>query len=145
MSPKYKLYKIVAVFLALIMFCTSATYSVDFHYCEGELKSFSLFGKAKPCYEQKVTCPHHAAKGGTIGHMGCCNNETIVVSDLDIDFNIPSLLPIPGAFLSLTPPAFDSWKKSMLDVVEYTTPKYMNYRPPLPEDDLRILYQRFLI
>ncbi len=145
MRPKYNSYKIVAVFLAFIMLCTSATYSVDLHFCKGELKSFSLFGKAKPCYEKKVHCPHHAAKAATAAHSRCCNNETIVISDLDIDYHVPSSIHMPACALFITPRAFDPSKSLMPGDATFTNSSHVHYRPPLPKEDLWILYQTLLI
>ena len=54
-------YRLLAFFMAALMFLTSAGFLVDFHYCQGELKSFNFFGKAPNCHEMAMSgsCAHH--------------------------------------------------------------------------------------
>ena len=44
-------YRIVSLVLAMVLFSTTVGISMDFHYCQGELKSVALFSKAKSCHE----------------------------------------------------------------------------------------------
>ena len=59
-------YRLIALMMAFLMFFTSAGFTMDMHYCGGELKSVSFFGKAKTCHDMagenetpKKDCPHH--------------------------------------------------------------------------------------
>ena len=40
-------YRFIAIILAAVLFVTSVGITMDMHYCKGELKSISLFGKAQ--------------------------------------------------------------------------------------------------
>ena len=44
-------YQFTALMLAFLMFFTSTGFAINVHYCQGELKSFSFFGKSKTCNE----------------------------------------------------------------------------------------------
>ena len=53
------IHRITALTMAFLMFFTSVGFSVDIHYCKGDLKSFSLIGEASACHQTKKTCPRH--------------------------------------------------------------------------------------
>ena len=70
------------------MFVSSTGFSIDFHYCQGQVKSFSLIGKAKSCHEQAEK--NHCKKKLKACHADqsnskkikqckkdCCSNKTI--------------------------------------------------------------------
>lgn len=86
---------------------TSVSFAVDAHYCNGQLKSVSLFGKAKTCHEKavankKTTCPHHKkmqqeakkSNGDEMTKNDCCKNKTTIIQ-ADND-QISSDLPLPS-------------------------------------------------
>ena len=81
--------RIITLTLAFMMLMTSVSFAVDMHYCNGELKSVSLFGKAKTCHEkavdnEKPTCPHHQkmaqkTTGDELDKNDCCENKTTII------------------------------------------------------------------
>ena len=81
MSVFRRTYRPIALIMAFLMFFTSISFAVDVHYCKGELKSLSIFGKAKSCHEQKAvsTCPHHAKMQKKQEDSNCCDNKTTFV------------------------------------------------------------------
>ena len=61
-------YRIIALTMAFLMFFTSVGFTVDMHYCQGKLKTFNFFGKAKSCHEVgegMKDCPFHAQMNET--------------------------------------------------------------------------------
>lgn len=82
-----RIYRILALTMAFLIFFSSVGFSINMHYCQGKLKSFSLIGKAKNCHEMaKATksCHHHQAmiveqteEGCSIDKKDCCENETL--------------------------------------------------------------------
>ena len=57
----------LAIFMALLMFLTSAGLAIDVHYCQGELKSFSFYSKAQNCHalsldDIKPSCHHSSGQ-----------------------------------------------------------------------------------
>ena len=82
-------YRITSLILAILMFFTSVGFSADFHFCKGELQSFSFLGEAESCHTVKKSCPNHVNMIITDSpKKDCCSNKTIEVDDLDIDFNV---------------------------------------------------------
>lgn len=75
--------KYISLPLALLMFITSMSFSLDMHFCQDQLKSFNLFGEARSCHEKaKVsTCPHHQQEAQLsekeTSKKGCCENKSL--------------------------------------------------------------------
>lgn len=153
MSLINRTYRSIALILALLMFTTSVGFAVDMHYCQGQLKSVSFFGKAKSCHEMadaasRKNCTLHKKmkeqnKGCSIDKNGCCENETQYFhSDQD--------QKTQGFDITLS-------KQLQQFVVAYTfvfivhTPANTNnltfsfYKPPLIERDIPVLIQSFLL
>lgn len=77
-----KIYRFMAIFMAVLIFITSVGFIVDFHFCSGQLKSLSLIGKAKTCHEKAASsCPHHRKRvqKDTTAQVddlwNCCTNK----------------------------------------------------------------------
>jgi hypothetical protein len=144
-------YRILALSLALLMFFTSVGFAVDMHYCQGQLKSFSLFGKAKNCHEMKqkvVSCPHHgkmvvATSNCKEGKKGCCNNEVqyfqsdqdklVRTADLVAGKQWPQVGPAPVRLFPLP------------NAQTGNIASFVCYKPPLLKESIPILYQSFLL
>ena len=139
-----------APLLVLMILVSSMSYSVDFHYCQGQLKSFSLIGKAKNCHEmaaKKSTCKHHKANEDSLASDSvdkkCCNNETVYFeSDLDkqivsFDFIDIDLSQFESAFSSTV-------SSNYVEFFKQDAP-YLYYKPPLIRKDIPVLFETFLI
>jgi len=128
--------------MAILMFTTSISFAVDIHYCKGELKSLSIFGKAKSCHQQKATptCPHHAKMQQQQEDSNCCDNEsTFVQADID---KIPSSIEFTDlqqfvvAFVQIF---------FLRNSFEQEDIAFEHYKPPLITRDIPILVQSFLL
>ena len=145
-------YRIIAGLLAMLMFFTSAGLAVDMHYCQGQLKSFSLFGKAKNCHEMmqaKASCSHHqkmaTATDTTCSEdeKDCCKNKTVYLeSDQDQVQAVNSFVIDQSTQLFVT-----AFVKSFFEkvLVEKETPVFAKYKPPLILRDVPVLFQSFLL
>ncbi len=141
---KSALYRITSLVLALLMFFTSVGFSADFHFCKGELQSFSFLGEAESCHTYKKSCPNHPNMVITgKSEKDCCSNKTIEVDDLDTDFNVSPDVELTDiqlkfvtsfvqSFFSLSPPR----------VVKSS---FHGTHNPLPPMDIYVLLERFLI
>ena len=133
-------HRVTSLVLAILMLCTSVGFSIDLHFCKGELKSFSLLGEAESCHTMKKSCPHHEnMMVADKSEKDCCSNKTIEIDDLDSDFNITTdvqltdlQLKFVTSFISLSPPRV---VKSM----------FLEKHNPLPPIDIYVLLERFLI
>ena len=146
-----KISKFCAPLLALMVLVSSLSYNIDFHYCQGQLKSFSLFGKAKNCHEmasKMASCHHHKEKSDDSSSCSeednnCCNNETVhFESDFDEKFlNIDYLNLISQLFVVASKSSsFDD----LFDKIKEVTP-FAHYKPPLIQKDIPVLFESFLL
>lgn len=135
-------YRFLSGFLALLIFFTSVGFSVDLHYCMGELKTVNFVGKAKSCHDSaaKIVCPHHQKVAAT--KKGCCKNKTQMFQ-IDQDKNLEiAELPVDFQFQSFTM-AF-----ATVFVVDVVLPKQQianfYYQNPIFSRDTYALLQRYL-
>jgi len=145
-------YRFVALFLVFLMLFTSVGFSIDMHFCQGDIKSFSLIGKAKNCHEQaerSTLCKHHQIKMVQSDacdkkeNKDCCENRTI-------NLDSKQEQQIQTVDFSLTKPF-----KQFLTAYIYTFYQdnlnqkqnvfFTHYRPPLISRDIPILVQSFLL
>lgn len=151
--PKLHLaYRITALCMVVLLLTSSVSFAVDMHFCKGELKSISFWGKAPSCHEQaaaKISCPHHrkmmAEQGeAALEKANCCDNHTVLVeanherqiqaaSELELN---PSLQHFLIAYTVSLLPAED---------IARTPASYLNYKPPLIARDIPVLTQSFLL
>lgn len=153
MDPVSRTYRVIALGMAFLMFATSAGFAIDMHYCQGQLKSMSIFGNAKSCQEKTeavvVDCPVHgkmmvsASNGCATGDKSCCDDETILVqSDQD------QILPGYDVNMSKQFQQFVVAFASIFlitDPVQMITPDFLHYKPPLLLRDVCVLVQSFLL
>jgi hypothetical protein len=92
--------QVIALFLLLIVVLSSMSFTIDGHYCNGELQNISILGKAPECQmaNQEITkevyCPVHK-KMMTMPTSDedindCCENKTVFV-DAEDDLKDQSL------------------------------------------------------
>ena len=142
-------YRFIALFLAVLMFITSVGFTVDMHYCGGQLKSFSFIGKAKSCHEQAVVqCPHHKKMmaqnpNKTVDTRNCCNNKTLhfqADQDKEIqNYNLKVIQPLQHFVTTFVTVFFND------RIIEKETPVFAHYKPPLISRDISVLIQSFLL
>lgn len=145
--------RIIALTLALLMLMTSVSFAVDMHYCKGELKSVSLFGKAKTCHEKAVeqdkpTCPHHQkmqqqSNDDEMDKNNCCENKTTIIQADD-----------DRTKSNLVTPTFQQLQQFAIAYVlafhaKITTDKQsiqeFSYQSPIISRDIYVLSETFLL
>lgn len=145
--------RIIALTLAFLMLMTSVSFAVDMHYCNGQLKSVSLLGKAKTCHEKamankKVTCPHHQkmqkqSNGDEMDKDDCCKNKTILIqADNDrtkSDLALPTFQQLQQfaiAYILVFHAKITTDKQSIQE---------FSYLPPFISRDIYVLSEAFLL
>jgi len=147
-------YRITALTLAFMMFVTSSGLSLDMHFCNQQLKSLSLFGEAKACHDVKDSdgkmknCPFHqmdgASKSNGLTKKDCCNNKSMQFGSVDDIANQKHEVVVNTDLLHDFLVAFvhvyltDS-------KIQFETPEYTQYKPPLITRDIPVLVESFLI
>ena len=120
------------------------------HFCGKHLKSFSLTGKAKNCFElaKIAKCSKHAQAVVEMpdcerSKKDCCHNKTLnLKADLTSDFPTNDFListqlqsfviAFIAIYLEDCPPETD-------------IPNFLHYKPPLIPKDIPVLIQSFLL
>ncbi len=138
--------------MAALLLVSTINYAVDAHYCQGNLKSIGIFGKAKNCHEianSKASCPHHQSKVGdekegcNEGMKDCCQNNIVVVES-DINQYIIQVLAssFDGETLLVLGPV-----SSISDILVIDREQVLDklYKPPLINKDVQVLFESFLI
>jgi hypothetical protein len=138
-------YRFIALCMAALVFLSTAGITVDFHYCKGELKSFSFFGKAKPCHEPSLKqCPFHKKMMvKSNDKKGCCENKTVhFQSDSEqkvqaYNFNLEQTLQKLITPFGIVYSPEISFEKEISS--------FVRYKPPLIPRDISVLFQSFLL
>lgn len=140
--------------MALLMLVSSTGFSIDLHYCQGQIKGFSFFGEAASCHQQaekkhckkaKKAC--HAAPVDQMETISCkkdcCSNKTIKVEHNTDAKKIQTAELTPAQVEMLT--AFvQVFLLENTDLTKRIIP-HLNYVPPLLTKDIPVLIQSFLL
>lgn len=144
----HKYHRTIAWSLILLVLMTSVSFTIDKHYCEGELQNISILGKAKPCSTAKknskeVYCPVHKKMMKMDDGKNCCENKSTFVNannDLvDVDFQLP-FSPVLKQFAIAYILVFHA--KITLD--KQSIQKF-TYQSPLISRDICVLSETFLL
>ncbi len=147
-------YRILALTMAFLMFVSSVGITVDLHYCQGKLKTFSFIGKAKSCHdigEGMKNCPHHkkmmetekSADNG-LNKKDCCSNKTFhFQSDQDLQHQADNALVVSQQLQHFTIAFVEIFLFPA--VLETKKPSFAHYKPPLIPRDIYVLLETYLL
>ncbi len=152
-------YKVTALLLAFLMFFSSIGYSMDIHYCKGEVWDIAFFGEVEVCeMQEEVTpvkecchrvevkerqCKNHSGDSG-IQREDCCKNVELVLDVGDynptkeVDASIYKVLLFPISFIYAL---FVSGRNESVDEGE----SIYYYRSYFSTQELNLLHQVFII
>jgi len=145
-------HRTAAILMALLIMLSSTGFSMDVHYCQDQLKSVSLFGKAKSCHEKQSTLACHQTKKSChqeedgiskADKDNCCHNEAVVIEKSDLDATATQIATLQDIHLDFVAALIAVYVFNYDVQVDYQS--YVQYKPPLPDRDVQILYQTFLI
>lgn len=149
-------YRLIALSMAFLMFATTLSFSIDMHYCKGELESIALFGIAESCkvqQEAEQASKDHSTHQHKHEHKedcsnekkDCCENHTLHV-EADIDDQVQSQDFIQNAQLQQFVAVYVSiFFVNNTYTFEEETPSLAFYKPPLISRDIPILVESFLL
>ena len=144
-------YRVVALTMALLIFTTSIGFSIDMHFCQGNLKNVNLFGTAKSCFELESEgvrshCSKHQSschkKTKPEDHKDCCNNETIEIQ-LDSDYIDAPAVTLNTQQIHFVASFIFTYFGLTTDQIELDN--FLLYKPPLPDKDILVFIQSFLL
>ena len=144
MKKKNK-YRFTSALLAVMVFISSTGFSVDTHYCKGELKTVNFISEAKSCHSNphklNKACHHSKSAQALISKKDCCENKLIHVyseisksndySEVKVSNQLGQLMVSPACFTALH--------------LATRVPAFARYKPPLISKDIQIFFQTFLL
>ena len=155
MNSNNKIYRFIALTLALLIFVSSVGFAVDMHYCQGQLKSMNFFGKAKSCYEiadaaSMKTCQHDQSivrqkDTCSIGQKDCCQNKNFHFQCNQNQLNLAADYMIANQQLQQFVLAYLRVFFASNFTLETDLSTYIHYKPPLKSMDIPVLFQSFLL
>ena len=135
------LHKILSVFLALTVLFSTFSFTVEKHFCMGEVTDSTYFVDVASCGMDDEDCEIAIDMGTIIQKEKCCHdvqelipgnqNEQKALDSFEFD-QVRFVLAYTYTFLNL----FEENR----DLIPF---KY--YTPPLVDKDINVLYQTFLI
>jgi len=133
--------KISSISMALLVLCSTVSFSVDQHFCGDFLVDSSWFGHAESCgmvMQQNET----SATNCDLIKSNCCSDKTVLLKGQD-DLNKPF------SQFSFEQSNFNAIPQPLLLIsfeilIENETP-FKHYHPPLLVRNISVLHQTFLI
>lgn len=140
--------RLINIILALAVLFSSTGFTVNKHYCQGELKDLALFVHAQSCHKKNMHQSCSTDKDSCTGHdhekdNNCCDDDTdyhkldqnqqIESFQLELLKN-PVLLSTIFVILNIELPSVDA------NTLHQTT-----YQPPIVCEDIPVLLQTFLL
>jgi len=126
--------------MALLVLFSTMSFTVDMHYCGGQLVDKAIFSEVKTCGMEKN--PDHNTAANEIKKSSCCKDVSITVDgqeELKISFEKHQLQTLQFAVL---------FSYSYLSLFEPLSEKHIpfdHYSPPRLVEDLHILNETYLI
>lgn len=141
LSMKQIALKIASVSMALLVLCSTLSYTVEQHYCGNFLADSSWFGHAKSC-GMEVLQTNSKTAGCELVQTGCCSNKIFHIEGQDElnsaahqwAFEPLHFDAVPSTAYQLLP---------LLDGDEQVT--FEHYVPPIIVRNVQVLHQTFLI
>lgn len=135
------LHKIIALILAFTVLFSSFSFTVEKHICMGEITDVSYFTAADSCGMTDEDCDINDSLETKIQKEKCCNdvhelipgnqNEQQALQSFEIE-QVQFIIAYTNIYINL----FEDKK----DIIPYK-----DYKPPLVDKDINVLYQTFLI
>jgi len=147
-------YRIIALTMAFVMFATTVNLAIDMHYCQGQLKSVSFFGKAETCHEMTATmknCPHHqkvveetpSKENCSMRKKDCCDSKLLhIQSDLE-QVNSSSEFVVSQEFQQFIIAFVAVFFQNTF--IDKSVSNFQYYHPPIIVKDISVLNQSFLL
>ena len=143
------IHRIFHIVLAALIYVSSMGFTLNAHFCRGELKDLRAFLPARSCHAQvrkdvSAHCPMHAqamtCNSGEKGGKNCCDDESrYLKKDQEQQFQLLArkVPPFPATVDLVRSPAD-------LPVFDHRKIDYLNYKPPLIFCNYPVLLQTFL-
>ncbi len=143
--------------MAVLMLFSTVGFSMDIHYCGGEIDNVAFYSKADECkmmkkgtenklpscHQTKEKTCHTNSNGQSFSKKSCCDNQTITLQSLT-DSEISNSFEIANVDLTFVT-VFILSNFNLFDVDNNQSIEFFDYSPPLLKQDVTVLHQVFLI
>ncbi|WP_274476163.1 HYC_CC_PP family protein [Mangrovimonas aestuarii] len=122
-------FKICAMFMAIVVLFSTMSFTFDMHYCGDDLVDVSLFKKAKSCGMEKAIKSTSAKKECSVSKKNCCSDkqQTVTGQDELQQFHIDKLSFKQQLFVA----TFVHTYLELFESVQDKNDEYREYSPPL--------------
>ena len=117
------------IFMSLLVLVTTSGFTVSKHNCSTQVSD-------------SVSKEHACTCGSNSDMDGCCSTEKSFYQ-LDDDFSVPPVQSLRLTQATLL--AVVAYNLSFDYLLEEGETEYLNYKPPIPDKDIPVLIQAFLI
>lgn len=136
---KIILHKIASFLMALIVFFSTSSFTIDKHFCGDVLVDSSIFNEAKPC---DMELQNSTDSEGCSMKDDCCRDEQIIVhghNDLKtsvVKINLEQQIFVASFIYSYI---------NLFEDIQTDKNSFRDYSPPPLVRDIQVLDQTFLI
>ncbi|ARN78936.1 MULTISPECIES: HYC_CC_PP family protein [Flavobacteriaceae] len=134
--------KILAFFLAATIFFSTASFTVDMHFCCNKLVDMALFGKAKVCADKAQKKDLNTKQCTSLQEKDCCSNQTLIKTGDDTIKKAQTQLEYEDILFLNT---FFYTYLNLFEGLEKNIIPFEQYRPPLLSKDIQVLHETYLI
>ncbi len=132
--------------MALLILISSTGFSMDVHFCQNQVAGISFFGKASCCKKEMNSKSCHSLQAKNqdgIKKDKCCHDETLVIQKTDVDATGPQYITFNDIQLDFVAVPLGVYLNNYIEQLDVES--FDQYKPPLPDRDIQVLYQTFLI
>tara|TARA_R110002074_G_scaffold4778_2_gene23417 strand:+ start:2017 stop:2430 length:414 start_codon:yes stop_codon:yes gene_type:complete len=136
---KQIIYKISSFLIAIIVFLSTMSFTIDMHYCGDTLVDSAIFEKAGTCgMEMEVP----SIEGCSIAKKDCCNDVQISIDGQDeVQLSVCTLTFDQQLFVA----SFVYSYKNLFKGLKETISLYRDYAPPLVVRQIYKIDETYLI
>lgn len=127
-------------FLALIVLFSTFSFTVEKHFCGGELADYSFIGNLDRC--EMPSAAHDQTKEMFLTKVPCCQDSSEMIEGTNDELSIVKELSVEKIQLLAT---FVYSYVNLFEGLEQHIVPFKNYAPPLVTKDITTLYDTFLI
>lgn len=132
---------IVSIFLAALVLISTFSFTVEKHYCMGQLADYSFLNSVEGC-EMPMPEDSNDEKEDFFTKVPCCNDIVELIEGTNTELKIAKefsteTIQFVATFLTSYVYLFEDLPKNIIPL--------KNHSPPLLTKDIQVIYETFLI
>ncbi|WP_233267629.1 HYC_CC_PP family protein [Algibacter sp. L1A34] len=132
-------HKIMSFVMAIVVLCSTTSFTLNMHYCGDSLVETAMFHKAEGC---GMEMQKPATKDCKITEKNCCSDKELVVDGQDeLQLQVDAISFEQQFFIA----SFVYTYINLFEGLDHTNSSYEAYQPPLIDKQLFKLDETYLI